>query len=452
MAQTTTSQQNPSAGERATARSGPGRDLYDLLTGDEDARVCKDIPEAACREQPRNFFLHIGALVLTKTGDGIADAKLVLPWLLSSLGAPAFLFALLVPIRESLSLLPQLFAAAAIRKAPVRKWFWTAGSIAQAAALLAMALSAMTLTGAAGAWAVVGSLAVFSLARGICSVASKDVMGKTVSKSRRGRLSGYATNIAGLAVGALGLYLIVFDRSDDVGFLALLLCGAAGLWLLAAGLYAGLAESPGETSGGGNAFEEAKRQIRLLHTDPPFRAFVLARALLLSTALAAPFYVALARENGGETLTGLGWLVVASGLAASMSALVWGPLADRSSRTVMAVAGLMAGLLGAGVLAVRMIDPQLADGQFFYAGVIFVLATAHAGVRLGRKTYVVDMADTDTRAAYVAVSNTVIGVLLLAASGLGMVADRAGIEAVIGVLTVLSFAGAVFSARLKEVE
>jgi hypothetical protein len=30
--------------------------LYDLATGDEDARLCRDIPEDQCREQPRNFL------------------------------------------------------------------------------------------------------------------------------------------------------------------------------------------------------------------------------------------------------------------------------------------------------------------------------------------------------------------------------------------------------------
>jgi hypothetical protein len=38
----------------------------------------------------------------------------------------------------------------------------------------------------------------------------------------------------------------------------------------------------------------------------------------------------------------------------------------------------------------------------------------HGGVRLGRKIYLVDMASGDNRAAYVAVSNTLIGVLMLA--------------------------------------
>ena len=41
-------------------------------------------------------------------------------------------------------------------------------------------------------------------------------------------------------------------------------------------------------------------------------------------------------------------------------------------------------------------------------------AHVHQGVRLGRTTHVVDMADEDSRAAYTALSNTIIGVVLLA--------------------------------------
>jgi hypothetical protein len=86
--------------------AGPVRNLYDLLTGDEDARVCKDIPDAACRDQPRNYLLHIVSLSATSIGDSLSSPKLVLAWLLTHIGAPAFMLGLLVPIRESLSLLP----------------------------------------------------------------------------------------------------------------------------------------------------------------------------------------------------------------------------------------------------------------------------------------------------------------------------------------------------------
>ena len=33
--------------------------LYEWLTGDEDSRMCRDISDAACHEQPRNFFRHL---------------------------------------------------------------------------------------------------------------------------------------------------------------------------------------------------------------------------------------------------------------------------------------------------------------------------------------------------------------------------------------------------------
>jgi len=40
--------------------------LYEQATGDEDARVCKDIPDEACDEQPRNFFAYLTANFLNK--------------------------------------------------------------------------------------------------------------------------------------------------------------------------------------------------------------------------------------------------------------------------------------------------------------------------------------------------------------------------------------------------
>lgn len=51
--------------------------------------------------------------------------------------------------------------------------------------------------------------------------------------------------------------------------------------------------------------------------------------------------------------------------------------------------------------------------------VLFILMIAYHGVRQGRSTYLVDISPADQRAAYAAVSNTVIGVLLLVAGVVG---------------------------------
>lgn len=392
---------------------GPVRDIYGLLTGDEDARVCKDIPDESCREQPRNYLLHVVSNSGTKIGDELASPKLVLAWLMSYVGAPSFMLGLLVPVRESLSLLPQLIIARWIREVPVRKWFWVAGSVAQGLCVAGMALAVTALDGAAAGWAILGLLVVFSLSRGVCSVASKDVLGKTIAKTRRGSVSGYAASISGAAVVLVGLAGMLPGTAErDVGFYVTLLLAAAGLWLVSAAVFGLLKEYRGATEGGGNAITEAIQQLALIRDDRQLRDFIIVRTLLISTALVAPFYVSLMSGASGEALAGLGALMIASGAASFVSAPVWGRLSDRSSRLVMVAAAALAAATGGTTFAIAMLAADTIS-IWWYPLAYFLLSVAHDGVRLGRKTHLVDIATADNRAAYVAVSNTIIGVMLL---------------------------------------
>src|SRR5690606_32793984 len=163
--------------------------MYGLLAEDEDARVCKDIPDSACNDQPQAFMAHLWSLTLTKLGDSLVSARLVLPWMLTALGAPSVFISALVPLRESSALLRELFIAQQMRQTPIRKWFWVVGSIGQALSLLGMVVAILLTEGTLLGWTVITLLALFSLSRGVCSVAIKDVQGKAISKTRRGRLS-----------------------------------------------------------------------------------------------------------------------------------------------------------------------------------------------------------------------------------------------------------------------
>jgi hypothetical protein len=428
-------------------------DVYARLFNEEDARVCRDISDDACVEVPRNFFLQIASAFLTKLGVATADAKTTLPWLMSALGAPVALTGLLVPIRESGSLIPQLVIAAYVRRLAVRKWAWVTGAVLQAGAVAAMALVAATLSGRAAGAGIVGGLVVFSLARGLSSVASKDVLGKTIPKTRRGRVNGFSASAAGLATLGVGAVLASArgEGASRDGFVTLLLF-AAGLWLAAAAVYAFIAEEPGETGGGGNALAHALGKLRLLRDDPPFRRFVVARSLLLCSALTAPYYVLLAREHAPGGLQLLGVFILAAGVASMISAPVWGRLADWSSRRVMILGALITGSLGVVAFAAETLAPGLAGQAWFYPLAFLVLSVAHAGVRLGRKTYVVDLAGGSRRTDYVAVSNSVIGVVLLVLGGMGAVAQVVSVPAVVLVLSVFGLAGAWVSRGLPEVE
>ncbi len=426
--------------------------VYLQLTGDDEGRVCRDIPEEACDAQPENFLKHVVALAATKTGDGLADAKLVLAWLMGALGAPSYLVGFLVPVRESGALLPQLITAGSIRALPLRKWAWAAGSVVQGLAVIGMGVVALTLEGALAGWSLIGLLAVMAIARSVCSVSHKDVLGKTVSKSTRGTATGTASTVASALVLLFGLALAAGVLELSVGTIAFVLMVAGGLWLLAAAAFTTLAEKPGATKGGGNALTVALAQFGLLKTDPQLRRFILTRALLIATALSPPFLLALAGRSGGAELGELGLFVIASSLAAVFSTYFWGRLSDVSSRRVLCYAGLVASvplLLAAGV---GLLGPDLLGLPMLLPVLLFVLMIAHQGVRLGRATHVVDMADEDTRAAYTALSNTLIGVLLLAGSAFGAIAQVYGEAVLLAIFAIMCLAASASALRLEEVQ
>lgn len=424
--------------------------LYSLIANEEDARVCKDISDDACREVPRNFFLILGSLVLTKLGDLLISPKTVLAWLLGAVGASG-LVAWLVPIRESGSLIPQMVIGAWVRQKPIRKWFWVGGSLGQALSVAAMAASVWLLEGDAAGFGIVGALIVFSLTRGFCSVAIKDIQGKTVPKTRRGRLSGLATTLGGSATVALTV-LLFWDQNDlSQGFYVTLLTLAAVLWVFASMLFSGIEEEPGETGGGGHALQEAIQSLSLLRDDPPFRHFVITRALLLCSALASPYFVLLAQQQGDSGWL-LGGFLLASSLASSVSATVWGWMADKSSRQVIIRGAAIASGVCLVVGGLNLFSDAGLSSPWFYPVAFFILGIAHAGVRLGRKTYLVDMAGGNKRTDYTAVSNTLIGLLLLVTGGLSALASMISATAVIIFLGVMGAVGTVSAIRMKEVE
>ncbi len=423
--------------------------VFEALVIDDEGRTCRDIPDSSCREEPRNFFTHVGSLSLSKLADGLIDPKLVLSWLMATLGAPGYLIGLLVPVREAGALLPQLFTAGAIRQMKNRKYAWAAGAVFQGLGALGILASALLFEGVVAGWAILGSLTVLAAARSICSVSYKDVLGKTVSKSRRGTATGMAGSVSAALVIVFALLLVteVVARRD----LVLAGLAAAGLcWIAGAALFATLQEHAGDTEGGSNAFDVAKENLSLLAQDKQLRIFIIARGCLTATALAPPFMIAAASTNGETVFEGLGYLVLASSGAALLSSMVWGRLSDKSSRKVLILSALAGAIALAATAAAGWLG--LIAQVWVLPLMLMGLMIAYQGVRLGRSTHLVDMADEDTRAAYTALSNTIIGVILLAGSVFGVIAQCFGSEFVLALMAALCVLGAMFAFRLEEVQ
>jgi len=402
--------------------------------------------EGAPEGEAGNFFRHVLSLAMTKSGDGLIDPKLVLSWLLTNAGVPSVLIGLLVPIREAGALLPQIVISNRIMAWQQRKWAWAGGSAAQGLAVAAILGAALLMSGWALGLAVCAALAVFAVARSFCSVSYKDVLGRTVAKSRRGTAAGLGASVASAGVIAFGAVLLsgVAERTLVV-HLALAL--AALLWLGAGVVFAGMNEPRAEAqTPSPNPF----RQFGVLRENRQLLRFVLARGCLVATALAPPYLILMASDQGASGFRHLGLLLFSSALASLISSYVWGRFADVSSRRVLIAAGIIAGVVlsaatlagWAGVVGALWVLPAL----------MFALMVAYHGVRNARSTYLVDMAPEDRRATYTAVANTVIGLILFGGGVFGLIASMLGPGVVVAGFGVLSFAGAALAWGLDEVE
>ena len=231
-------------------------------------------------------------------------------------------------------------------------------------------------------------------------------------------------------------------------FYAALLAFAALLWFVATTLFALIREEAGATDGGRNAIEEARNGWRLLSEQPGFRNFIIARSLLLGVPLVVPFYSLFARELGAG-LAGLGLFVMANSLAMVLSSYFWGRMSDRSSKSAMGWGGLI-GVVAAIIALALGWWMDLGYTSWWLAAIIFITGFAQAGTRMGRKTYLVDAAPENERPLYVAVSNTLVGIIFLGSSLIGLLAALIGVQGVITAFTLMMLAGSVMAFRLPD--
>lgn len=434
--------------------------VYSALVTREHSRGT-NLPEQVERDIPRNGLRLVAANTLQSSGDQTVNASTVLPWLFHALGVPAALVGLLVPIRESGSMLPQVLLTPLVLRVTHRKWVFVTGAGVQAAAVAVMAGIAALGHGTAAGVGILGALVVFSLGRCLCSIASKDVQGRTIPSGERGQIIGLATSAAGIVAVTLGLAIRAFGGDDlGPGDLALLLAGGAVLWVLSAMVYARVTEPAGEAvagaaaqpdgDGGGSWFAEAARMFR---EDRTFRRFVTVRGLILVSSLSPPFIVSMSVAAGTGALAGLGGFILASGIASLIGGRIFGRLADRSSRQLMAWAAAAASIVALGFVAavsIPGVDGSSALGTVYFVGGYFLLTLLHSGVRVGRKTYVVDVAEGDLRTTYVAVSNSAMGIILLVVGGISSVIALAGVEWALVFLAILGLIGAASALRMPE--
>ncbi|MGO3818676.1 MFS transporter [Corynebacterium casei] len=430
-----------------------------MTSPDSNANSGKSLPH-----ESRNASRFVIANGMQNLGDELVAAKTVLPWLFQSAGVPAALTGLLVPIRESGSMLPQAALTQWVVNSPSRKQLWILGGIVQALAALGIAVAALFADGLLLGLTVLVLLGVLSLGRALSSITGKDVQGRTISKGKRGVVTGRATTLGGVSTLVVGGLLAFLGDVSLAAIVVLLLIGAAA-WGVASLVFTGIVEptaaageaaAAGNDKGQGTGKNSGRKQNwwtdtwGLFRHDKKFRDFVIVRSLMLVSALSTSFIVALSHSVGNDSLSGLTGFVLASGLAALLGGVVSGRLSDISSRKVMTYGAAIASTLLILIVLAAGTLPQQWNLYLLPLG-FFAINLVHTGIRVARKTYVVDMAEGNQRTRYVASANTLMGVILLLVGGVSAVIASAGNAAAIIFLALIGFVGVWRAGKLPEV-
>lgn len=397
--------------------------------------------------EQRSGRLFVWSNGLQGVGDQLVSGKTVLPWLFGAAGVPGFFTGLLVPIRESGSMLPQAAITPWVTSRKSRKKVWILGAVIQALAAAAIAIAALTLSGTALGLSVIILLAILAGGRALCSISSKDVQGRTISKGHRGLITGRATALAGLVTLVLGIFLWFVEPTREL--LAILIgVGALG-WAVAVFVFSLIDEPTSEVEEQSVRSGWWKDTWKLFADDKRFRSFVIVRSLLLVSALSTTFIVTLSQDIG-QDISGLGTFVVASAAASLVAGRVSGLWSDSSSRTTMAAGSGVASVVILLVVAAAYFSPEVIAPFALPIG-FFLVQLAHTAVRVARKTYLVDMAEGDLRTRYTGAANTLMGVFLLFIGVISGAIATFGSAAALLFLAAMGLIGVFMSARLEDV-
>lgn len=338
----------------------------------------------------------ISGLSLNKLADLLISAKTTLTALLVSVGAPVWMIGWLVPIRESGALLPQVLISVYLRNHAERHKVWRLGMFTQAFSVMGIIASVTLFSGFTAGGGVLLSLVILSIGRSACSLTVKDIEADVAKKGKRGNLIGIASTISGLVTLCIAIPLVVFEGALSSNMLLVILC--ASLLSFGATLICVWPIKTRVDTG------DKSRDTFSVNFDSTVYKFIFVRGLFVHSALVAPYFMI---ERDGDVQELLPIYIGAEALAALLSSIIWGKIADKSAKLTLQLSGVLALFACVGLLALD------STSIFISAFLFFVLSIAHAGVRTGRKTYSLDVKEGHERTELVGFSNTAIGLILL---------------------------------------
>ncbi|MBN2550307.1 MAG: MFS transporter [Anaerolineales bacterium] len=305
-------------------------------------------------------------------------------------------------------LVPQLFTANTIERAPLKKFFpVNIGFFTERLPVLLLPLSAYFLATSHPDMALVSFFLLFAwhtIGAGLIVVGWQDMVAKIFPVDRRGRFFG-VSNFLGNGVGILGALLVPFmlERYPfPLGFVFSFSIAATLIFI--SWIFLSLTREPAvySTKVPVSQSDYLRSLPAILRRDRNFSLYLLSMFVFWLSGMATGFLVVYAKENWNMSDGEAGGYVIALQVGMALSFLFFGFLSDRKGHKLSLEICLLLGGLS-------LVLTILAPSPLWFYSIFFLRGAVNAGSFVSGISIVYEFTSPENRPTYIGLANTISG-------------------------------------------
>ncbi len=364
-----------------------------------------------------NFFVNTLDGATFGLGMSFFSSEIVLPLFVSHFTDSPLAIGLIAFLGWGGVLLPQMFMANAVERAPRKKLFpMTLGFFLERLPIFLLAPVIYLLAAGRPLLTLVLFFVLYTwhnVGAGVIIVGWQDMIAKVIPVDRRGRFFGLS-NFIGNGAGILGALAVplVLEFAFPLGFVLSFAITAALLFLSWASL--SLTREPAVYSSkpAVSQLDYLRSLPDVLRRDHNFRFYLLAQIVFALSGMAAGFLVVYAVQTWRLPDAQAGGFMIALQVGLTLANLFFGFLSDRKGHKLSLEICLLLNALAL-VLAI------LAPGPAWFFPVFFLSGAVSAGTFISGISIVYEFTAAENRPTYIGLANTIPGIVVAVAPLLG---------------------------------
>jgi Na+/melibiose symporter-like transporter len=390
-----------------------------------------------------NFRLGVLNGMLSGLGEALIDPTLVQVAFVNHLSASPLLVGLVVPLRDGVWYLPQLWVSSHLQSQPIKVTYYARMSVLRVTGLGALCLAALTLHDPAWLLAVYFlGYGLYALAAGLAGLPYLEMVSKTIPPRQRGLYFAWRLTLGGLM--ALGASLVVrwmlsepaglaFPRNFGVLFSLATLAFGSAMFALQHTREPPDLTTPAPVSPG----HQFRRAVMLARHDGNYLRFLTMRGALMLGSCASPFFAVFVQRQLGAPPEMVGvYLAVVAGVGL-VSNMLYGRFSVRlGHRRILVLASGLGLVMSALVLAFALLaGPAGLRGMtaaLCLLPIYAFLSAREAGIGVAGYSLLMEISPPAERSVYLGFSNSILGIILLSTSLSGLVVEYWGFTALVG--------------------